>query len=288
MHASAFPVLSLRNLPNEVKVGDTIKIDIYLDNAVDLFALSLVIKYDSNLLKPIGQGIIGGDLPDYYILNRQISDGTITYLATKVGSQEGFVGNIKVGTLDFKAEKSGNATVEIDHGQFVNSQVQKIEISMGTKNVAIPIKNSDGSTSPNPGNVSPKPSGNIKLDYQAGLLSRMEAVSEIQALLDVAGTIVLSGNSEGTYDINEGDINNSINKVNGVLEQYNDYPAEIKSNLKPKVIFENGQVPGFAVGINKALKFRLEKFQFTGADSGSILTGLRVSLQLSERGRLVF
>jgi len=118
-------------------VGDTVKVDVMVKNASDVFGIELDMSYDTEYLSLKEDGVENVAWKDGFFQHNKLASG-VRIVATKLGASGGINGNAKLFTFEFTALKNGDTTVELDNILVSNSAGVLLDMN-GDADVTISI-----------------------------------------------------------------------------------------------------------------------------------------------------
>lgn len=133
-------------------VGDTVKVTVQAQNAVDLFGVQFTLHYDPGMLSMEGNDFTFSD--GYTVFGGSTVDkgkGILTYPVINKNPSPDNKDSVTVGYANFKASKEGPVTLNMDNIKSVNSQSVETNYNTQTQSVFNIAKAPDST----PGNNNP-------------------------------------------------------------------------------------------------------------------------------------
>ena len=232
--AQALPLLWLDPANAVGSVGDTVDVDIRLDDVTDVYAVQLGLTFDDTILQVVGAEVTPGTCPEPLFVALNSADnvnGTIDYAVTQLAPAEPCTGGV-VATITFECiaedtsplnfsssiisnsegtaipHGSQNGTVECQLGGFDVIGTVALQSWVDPSGIAVTLFNSSGAVADGPDLVGP--SGTFRL-RAADVTDtyRVEASYDRYLSAEVSGIVGAVGDEFdlGSASLRAGDIN---------------------------------------------------------------------------------
>ncbi|NIO21856.1 MAG: hypothetical protein GTN76_14280 [Candidatus Aenigmarchaeota archaeon] len=125
-----------------VNVGNTVKVEIKISNANDLYGFQFDIEYNPDLLKyeSIEEGgfLSRNGADTTYPMNGTASSGAVEdIVGTRLGGVGGVNGEGTLEILTFTALSAGDSEIKISNIKFLNSKIQEIQTNVENGQVTV-------------------------------------------------------------------------------------------------------------------------------------------------------
>jgi len=122
-----------------VEVGDSVTVDVYIQDIVDLYGAEVQLSFDPALLE--AQEIINGSVPvpGFVIKNVDNSAGTVSYAITQMNPAEPYTGSGTVFRIRFLGKSPGTSAVAFTFQKFLTRDIEVIPVTPQPGEVTVAV-----------------------------------------------------------------------------------------------------------------------------------------------------